>query len=297
MQRIEKYTYTFSKDNEPVATAKPGEILLFKTLDCFCEQIENESQLVAEIDLSHANPATGPVFVEGAEPGDVLVVDICNIDVADKGISCTFSDTGPLYESIEPRTREIPIEDGYAKFNDITWPINPMIGVIGTAPAEDDIACGYTGSHGGNMDSNKIAAGTRVYLPVRVPGALLQMGDLHATMGDGELSGTGVEISGEVTVKISLIKDFELNWPVTELKDRWYVNATGANYEESLILASKELARLMTPVYGWDASDILIYFSVQGFVEVNQGVKPIHDDMVNLRVGIPKTYGKTPLIK
>ena len=105
MQRIEKYTYTFSKDNEPVATAKPGEILLFKTLDCFCEQIENESQLVAEIDLSHANPATGPVFVE-VPNREMFWLDIYNIDVADKGISCTFSDTGPLYESIEPRTRE-----------------------------------------------------------------------------------------------------------------------------------------------------------------------------------------------
>lgn len=296
MQVITEYTYTFSKDNKVVAKAKPGEVLLFKTKDCFCEQITDESQHIGEIDLSRANPATGPVFVEGAEPGDVLVVDIYDIQVAASGISCTFTETGPLHDISEPRTRVIPIENGYAKYNDISWPINPMIGVIGTAPAEESIACGYALDHGGNIDSNKISKGARVYLPVRVPGALLQMGDLHATMGDGELCGTGIEISGEVTVKISLIKNFELNWPVTELHDKWYVNATGKDYDESLVIGCKELCRLMEPVYGWDATDIFMYLSIQGFVEVNQSTRPTYEEMVNVRVGIPKTAGKKPLI-
>lgn len=296
MQIIEKYTYSLSKAHEPVAKAEPGEVLKFITKDCFCEQIKDESQHIGEIDLSHANPATGPVYIQGAEVGDVLVVDIYDIEVAERGIACTFNETGPLHDLCEPKTRLIPIKDGYAHFNEVKWPINPMIGVIGTAPAEDDIPCGFAYDHGGNMDSNKITKGARLYLPVRVPGALLQMGDLHATMGDGELCGTGVEISGEVTVKVSLIKGFELNWPVTELQDRWYVNATGKNYDESLVTASKELCRLMQPVYGWDTSDIFIYLSVQGFAEINQSTRPAHDDMVNVRVGIPKTAEKGPLI-
>jgi len=115
-------------------------------------------------------------------------------------------------------------------------------------------------------------------------------------MGNGEISGTGIEISGEVLVRTSLIKNFELNWPVTEKQDSWYVNATGKDYDESLYIGCHELCRLMQPVYGWDATDIFIYLSLQGSVEVNQGARPVHDEMVNLRIGIPKVPGKKPLI-
>lgn len=297
MQIIDKSVYTFSAKNEPFTTAESGEILTFKTIDCFGGQFSSESQLVEELDLTNANPAAGPVYVKDAKPGDVLVVDILDVKVEDRGFACSMGETGPLHDVCELRTRMIEIEDGWAKFNDVMWPIDPMIGVIGTAPAEEEITCGLAGDHGGNMDSNKIKKGARIYLPVRVDGALLQMGDLHATMGDGELSGTGIEISGEVLVKISLIKDFKLNWPVTETDDKWFVNSTGKDYDESLWVGSHELQRLLEPAWGWDATDILIYLSLQGFVEVNQGVRPVHGEMLNLRIGVPKAIGKKPLIK
>ena len=91
-----------------------------------------------------------------------------------------------------------------------------MIGVIGCAPSGPDVIDGYVGSHGGNMDCKLITKGTRLYFPVRVEGALLQMGDVHAAMGDGELCGTGIEIPAEITVRVSLLKNFELHWPVLE---------------------------------------------------------------------------------
>ena len=293
---IDKSVYTFSKDNQPFCNAQPGEVLLFCTMDCFGGQFTSEDQLVDDLDLTKANPAAGPVFVEGAEPGDVLVVDVLDITVGDVGFACSMGEAGPLYDICELRTRMMPIVDGCVQFNDIRWPINPMVGVMGTAPAGEAVATGHAGDHGGNMDSKKITKGARVYFPVRVPGALLQMGDIHATMGDGEICGTGVEIAGEILVRISLIKSFALNWPVTETEDNWYVNAKGKDYDESLILASKELCRLMEPAYGWDATDIFIYLSLQGDVEINQACRPMHDDMVNVRVGIPKTAGKKPLI-
>ena len=296
MKIIDQSIYTFSKDNPPLVNAQPGEVLLFKTMDCFGEQFQSEDQLVYELDLTKANPAAGPVYIEGAEPGDVLVVDILDIQVQDRGFACSMGETGPLESISEVRTRMIPIIDGYAHYKDIIWPISPMIGVIGTAPAEEEIPSGMAANHGGNMDSKYICKGSRVYLPVRVAGALLQMGDLHATMGDGEICGTGIEISGEVLVRTSLIKNFELNWPVTEREGWWYVNSTGKDYEDSLIIGCKEMCRLMEPVYGWDATDIFIYLSLQGSIEVNQGVKPVHEEMFNLRIGIPKTPGKKPLI-
>lgn len=296
MKIIDRSVYTFSRHNEAVAEVDSGEVMLFKTMDCFGGQFTSEEQLVHELDLTRANPAAGPVFVTGAEPGDVLAVDILDVGVKDAGFACSMGETGPLHDVSELRTRMIPIENGCAKFNDVVWPIDPMVGVIGTAPAGEAVACGHAGDHGGNIDSRMIKKGSRVYFPVRVKGALLQMGDIHATMGDGELSGTGIEIAGEVLVRVTLVKGFALNWPVTELADRWYVNATGKDYDEALWLACHELERLMEPVYGWDATDIFIYLSIQGMTEINQAARPIHDDMVNVRVGIPKIPGKRALV-
>ena len=292
MKIIDKSVYTFSKDNPPFCSAKPGEVLLFRTLDCFGGQFTSEDQLMADLDLTKANPAAGPVYIEGAEPGDVLAVDILDVKVADVGFACSMGETGPLYDISELRTRMMPIVDGCVQFNDIKWPIDPMIGVIGTAPSGEPVATGHAGDHGGNMDSRKIVKGSRVYFPVRVAGALLQMGDIHATMGDGEICGTGVEIAGEILVRTTLIKSFQLNWPVTETADCWYVNAKGRDYDDSLIIGCKEMCRLMEPVYNWDATDIFIYLSLQGNIEINQACRPIHDEMVNVRVGIPKIPGK-----
>lgn len=297
MRVIKESVLTFSKDNEPVARAVPGELLLFETMDCFANQFRSEEQLVHELDLSQANPAAGPVFIEGAEPGDVITVDILDIEIQQIGFACTIGGTGPLSDQFEVRTRMIPVEDGVARFNDVSWRVEPMIGVIGTAPASGDMPCGIAGNHGGNMDSKVIKKGARVYLPVRVAGGLLQMGDLHASMGDGEIGGSGVEIAGKILARVGLLKAFELNWPVTETPDCWYVNASGPNYDTCLYEAAKEMCRLMKPVYGWDASDIQIYLSIQGNVEVNQAARPMYDDMMIFRLGIPKRADKPPLIK
>ncbi len=280
--------YTFSAENKPVDTAKAGEVLLFKTNDCFEGQIKCERDLVTEIDFSRANPTAGPVYIEDAKIGDVLVVDILNVEVGERGFACSFPGMGPLHHLCENRTKVFDIKDGCATLNDISWTINPMVGVIGTAPKEGAFPCGLAQDHGGNMDCNKIVKGTRVYLPVRVDGALLQMGDLHASRGDGEISGTGIEINGEVLVRTSLIKNFELNWPAVETDDMYYVNSTGKDYEESLINGTTEMARLMSSVYGWDTTDIFVYLSVQGSIEINQAARPFPGDMLNLRVGIPK---------
>lgn len=295
MKVIDQSVYNFSKENPPAAVASPGEVLLFRTMDCFSNTINTEKDLVINLDFSIANPAAGPVFVEGAEPGDVLAVDILDIRIADQGVICTIRGCGPLCDDMEDRTKVIQIKDGVATFNDVSFLTEPMIGVIGTAPAGEAVGDGFPGSHGGNMDSKIITRGAKVYLPVRVPGALLQMGDIHAAMGDSELCGTGIEIKGEILVKISLIKKFELNWPVTETRTHWYVNACSHDYTEALRLASKELQRLICNAYGWDKTDAYLYMSVQSDVGINQGCKPCEVEMI-LRFGTPKLPQFGPLI-
>lgn len=292
MQVITDQVYAFSKDNAPCATADPGEVLQFNTKDCFSNRITDEQTTMADLDYSYgfANPAAGPVYVSGAEPGDVLVVDILQVEVADEGTISTDDHCGPLFETTGYRTKKIPISDGMADFNGVRFPICPMIGVIGTAPDGDDVIDGYVGAHGGNMDNKLIGAGSRLYLPVRVPGALLQMGDVHATMGDGELCGTGIEIPAEITVRVRLVKGFELNWPVLETfgdQGKWYVNASAPKYDGALMNASKELQRLLMRITGWDAEETYMYMSVQSDVQISQGCEPC-EVQVSLRIATPK---------
>lgn len=296
MKLIDQSVNIFSKDLTPLYRAQPGETMVFRTLDCFGNQIRREDQLVHTIDPEVANPAAGPVYVEGAQPGDVLVVDILDIQVDSQGVICTMEEAGPLSDDCEIRTKVVPIENGMASFKDIKWQVDPMIGVIGVAPAEGAIPCELPGAHGGNMDSKMIKKGSRVYLPVFVEGALLGMGDIHASMGDCELCGTGIEIAGDITVRVSLIKDFKLAWPVTETKEKWYVNPCADDYEKALILGSKEMQRLLVNAYGWDKTDVFLYMSVQCDVEINQATKPCPIDMI-LRIGVPKLAEKPPLIR
>ena len=300
MKVIDSQVYAFSKDNEPCCTAQPGEVLVFKTLDCFSNRIPDEGTTMADLDYTYgfANPAAGPVYIEGAEPGDVLVVDVYEVDVADEGTIATDDHCGPLFETTGYRTKKIPIRDGMADFNGVKFPIDPMIGVIGTAPDGEDVIDGFVGAHGGNLDNKLITKGTRMYFPVRVPGALLQMGDVHATMGDAELCGTGIEIPAEITVKVSLVKGFELHWPVLETfgaAGKWYVNASAQEFDEALMNASKELQRLLMRITGWDAVETYMYMSVQSDVELNQACKPC-EVQLSLRIGTPKLPGFPPLV-
>lgn len=298
MQTIEDQVYAFSKDNAPCYTAQSGEVLLFKTMDCFSNRIPDESVTMADLDYTYgfANPAAGPVYVEGAEPGDVLVVDIYDVQVTDEGTVATDDHCGPLFETTGYHTKKIKIEGGMADFNGVKFPINPMIGVIGTAPDGEDVIDGFVGAHGGNLDNKLITKGTRMYFPVRVAGGLLQMGDVHATMGDAELCGTGIEIPAEITVKVSVVKDFELHWPVLETHDTWYVNASAQEFNEALMNGSKEMQRLLMRITGWSAVDTYMYMSVQSDIELNQACKPC-EVQLSLRVGTPKLPQFPPLVK
>ncbi len=291
---IESVVYTFSPDNVPVHTAKAGDELCFKTMDCFSNKICKETDLVTGFDYNQANPASGPVYIEGAQVGDILVVDVLDITVNNQGVITTLPGCGPLHETQETRTKVVHIKDGKAQFNDIEFPIDPMIGVIGVAPATGSVPCGYPGSHGGNMDCRLITKGAKLYFPVRTDGALFGLGDLHAVMGDGELCGTGLEIAGEVRVKISLIKQTALDWPVLETPSSWYVLACADEYPQALKSACVQIQQLLHQAYQWDLTDCYLYLSVQGNVEICQACKPCSVELI-VRVGVPKRLDK-PLL-
>ncbi|MDR0620397.1 MAG: acetamidase/formamidase family protein [Deltaproteobacteria bacterium] len=291
---ITSVVYAFDPANKPVHTAKPGETLVFETQDCFSNEIVREDQLTTGFNYYRANPATGPVYVEGAEPGDILSVYIDKVEVGERGVVTTLPEVGPLADKAEIRTKILKMQNGRTTFNGLDLPLDPMIGVIGVSPAKEPVACGFPGSHGGNLDSKLVKPGAKLYFPVRVPGALLQLGDLHAVMGDGELCGTGLEAAGVVTVTISLIKNTPIEWPVLETADYWYSMASDLDYTKALVAATRQTADLLGKATGWDLTDSFFFLSLWGTIEVNQACQPCPVPMV-LRVGAPKLPGK-PLI-
>lgn len=210
MYRIHKdhIIYSMSPENKPCMEVEIGSSLVFETYDCFENQIDSEDVVFQELDWNRINPATGPVYVKGAEPGDILAVTIEKIKIAEQGVLTTGANLGVIGNELNENTVKIvPIHNEHVLFSsELQIPINPMIGVIGTAPKEESISCGTPHDHGGNMDCKEIKEGTTLLLPVNVPGALLALGDLHAAMGDGEIGVSGVEVAGEVTVTVQIIK-------------------------------------------------------------------------------------------
>jgi amidase len=287
--------YNMSPKNSPVAEVEAGETLLFITKDCFSNEIQTEEDLFESVGWATINPATGPVFIKGAQPGDTLVVHIEDIEIARQGCMVTVPEMGAAGDIISmSETKIIPIKDGTAIFNDkISIPINPMIGVIGTAPEKEEIPCGTPWRHGGNMDTRLIRKGSILYLPVFVEGALLAMGDLHAVMGDGEVSVTGLEIPGKVRVKVELNKERCEPWPVLETEDYWYVIASGNNLDEAADLALKAMLEFLGKRTDINLNDRISLLSACGNMEICQIVDPLK----TIRMGISKEIMKNYKIK
>ncbi len=199
------------------AFCESGETVIFETRDCYDDNDITEDAPMGTRGEKLENPATGPLFIEGAEPGDVLKVEIQKIELREYGVMRTSTDGGAfchLYE--EPKARRfffsIHPETGRLGFwfEEKLWlDADPMIGVIGTAPEGDGVPAITPGPHGGNLDCRRIREGSILYLPVNVPGALLSIGDLHALMGDGEMGICGLETAGKVTVRVTALKEEE----------------------------------------------------------------------------------------
>ncbi len=273
----DKVIYTFKTEMEPVLTMKSGEEILVETNDCFFQQIESEEQVLMEVDFDHINPATGPIYVEEAEPGDLLKVEILKIDVADKGVAGVVPGEGILGDKAKkPIIRIIPIKDGYAHYKGLKLPIKPMVGVIGVAPGDEDGECPTETpwKHGGNMDTTDIAQGNTVYFPVRQKGALLALGDCHAIMGDGEICFTGLEVPASVKLRVSVIKDKKVTWPLIETKDSTMVVASGDDVDKAIYNATEETVELLSKALDMDFEETYLLTSIAVHMKISQVVDP-----------------------
>ena len=285
--------YAMSANNAPVARAASGDTIVFETMDCFGGQIVKETDRMGTLDWSRINPATGPVFIEGAQPGDTLKVEILRIDLAPQAATVESPGSGITgLGAAEEKTKILPVGDGKVVFNDrVVLPECAMIGVIGTAPAGEAVDTGTPDLHGGNMDCKRIGAGATLYLPVNVEGALLAMGDLHAVMGDGEVCVCGAEIAGEVTVRVTVVKGASLPLPFLVTKDAAMAIYSAKGLDAAAEGTTLRMRSFLIDAVGMKPHEAGMLLSLAGDLRICQAVDPNRTCRMELPLSILEQLG------
>ncbi|MFC6718874.1 acetamidase/formamidase family protein [Natrialbaceae archaeon GCM10025810] len=215
---------SWNNDFEPILTVEPGDVVRAECRDATDGQLGPDATPadVAAVDVSRVHPLTGPIAVEGARPGDVLRVDLLEFEHEGWGYTAVLPGAAGLGlladEFEEPAIHAWDLADDVARFVDgIEVPIDPFPGIVGVAPAEDgDHETLPPRSMGGNIDVKHLTAGSTLFLPVAVDGALFSVGDCHAAQGDGEVCGTGLEAPMTVTCRIDVESDRTIERPQFE---------------------------------------------------------------------------------
>lgn len=280
--------FNFSKDHAPVLKVSIPSTIDVETFDCFSNQLRDPSDTLEQLDWERINPATGPIFVEGAEPGDTLKVTINRINLNEKGTVCCLENEGTLGHMIEGmHFRIVPVENDVARYLDLEIPVKKMIGVIGVAPAGDPINTGTPGHHGGNMDTLMITEGATVYFPVAVPGVLFALGDCHAVMGDGEIGVSGLECPAVVNLTLDVIKGKAPEYPVLENKDEFAVIVSKPTVDEAITRATELMFEFLAErLTFYSRPEIIMLMSLVGNVQISQVVDPEK----TVRFVFPKRY-------
>jgi acetamidase/formamidase len=256
----DRFYNTFSAAHPPALKIRPGERVVTKTLDA--AGVDWNGKQIG----SGPNPQTGPFYVEGAEPGDMLVVSIEKLEI-NRGTAYSSSLLAPY--SVDPaaliarvdreprrvtwlldKTKGTARLDG-TELGSLELPLRPMLGCVGVAPARKEaISTASPGAFGGNMDYAGLNAGVKVMLPVNEPGALLFVGDGHARQGEGEVVGTGLETSMDVEFSVNVIKKVAIAWPRLENDTHVMVLGSARPLLEALQHATSEMQRWLVADYG-----------------------------------------------
>ena len=259
-----RFHNTFSSNHSPVLRIRPGDRVITRTIDA--RGFDWENRKVAE----PPNPQTGPILVEGAEPGDVLVVHIEKIE---PNRATAWSSTllapyaaDPEFLRFEGLKQQVDETWNIDKQKDTAWldsanirpsrievPLKPMLGCLATAPEKNQaIPTSTPDRFGGNLDYNGMVAGVKLMLPVYEPGALLFLGDGHGRQGDGEIVGNALETSMDVEFTVDLIKQKKIRWPRLENDEYIVVLGSAGPLLQALQHATTEMQRWLMTDYGYD---------------------------------------------
>jgi len=284
----DKCHYGWDRSIEPALKVTPGSVIEIEAVDAGGGQITAGSTLedVKNIDFERVNPVTGPVYVDGAEPGDALKVTIMSLKASGWGWSAVIPGFGLLADQFDEPALYIWEYDAQtlspaSYLKGARVPLKPFPGTIGVAPAP-------SGAHsvvnprsvGGNMDTRDLSAGTVLYLPVEVPGALFSLGDAHAAQGDGEVCGTAIESPMQVTVKLEVEKGMRLRFPrfstpgpvSRHLDEKGYEVTTGIGPDlmESARAAVSDMVDMLAARYGYSRAEAYMLCSVCADLRISE---------------------------
>lgn len=291
-----EHSFTMGPYGEPIARVRTGETVAIYTEDAFGGSITSEDDVPSEVLGAYLNPQTGPIFVEGAEPGDTLAVKIEDIEFTrDWAASCLVPYFGGLTSTNFTATLQDPLPEKVWKYRidgdvvrrgDVEIPVKPFVGTIGTSPHIEAISALSPGDHGGNMDVPDTCPGNTVHLPVRVPGGLFFTGDCHVAQGQGELCGVALEVSAKVTVTFDVIKGREIHWPRIESDEYIMVVGSARPMEDAARIAYTELVKWLAADHGYDTLDAYQLLTQVGELYVGNMV----DTTYSLVARCPRRY-------
>lgn len=279
MRRLsaEKAIHRFSRKNMPAYRVADGEMVVVETKDAFSNLVRSTKTLFEDLSMDDVNPATGPIEVSGLAAGETLCISIEEINCGSKGVIMCSPELGQLKNDVRrSRTKLVPISRNRAKFSDtVEIELVPHVGVIGVSPDSGEFPTFWPGDFGGNMDTVEAGKGSKVYLPTFVDGGMVAMGDVHASMGDGEVCGTGVEVPAEVTVVLQRAPELELKRPMIETPTSWLSYAAARTLDEAAKLATSDMVRFMMDRCGIDFEEAYMLASVAANLRISQVVDPL----------------------
>lgn len=283
----EMYLMDAKPDTRPALTVAPGEIVVVEVSEGFVG-IRDPSHLPTPFtDEAVGHPLgkiTGPIFVEGAEPGDSLRVELLAMEVGKEGVTVILKNYGLLPKEFPgPALRVSPIRDGVIHFGGLQIPVRASLGTLSTMPEVLD-HFGYAGPHGGDLDQNELRAGTICHLPVFVPGGLLFLADPHAIIGDGITCGTGLECDATVTLRVTVERPAFLDRPVIETADALQVVGTGSSLEEASRDAARAAIRYLTAGTRLSPEEAYMLCSLIGDFKIGTSPRPV----MAVRIALPK---------
>jgi len=274
----------------PTLTVAPGETVEFEVIDSSGGSITPETTAadLANWDISGILPLTGPIAIDGAEPGDAVKVTVLEFAPSGWGWSAVTPAFGVLAdqfpESVIYHWHYDPSGTVPALYGDLARvPLKPFPGVIGVAPAAPGLHDALPPRNvGGNLDVRDLAAGTTLYLPVEVPGALFSIGDTHAAQGDGELAGTAIESPMSVALKLELVKDAHLKGPWFDTPGPVTRHLDGAGYHvasgvapdlmAAVRAATANMIDVLGRLHGLDPTDAYLLCSVCADLRISEVV-------------------------
>jgi amidase len=264
MQRLsrDKYIYEMSADSPPAYEVDLGETLIVEVWDAFAGRYTVHKD--KQDDEERANPATGPIYVRGIEPGDAMAINIIDITPVGDGILNTASGR-----------KILDVDYEFAYYNEtLSIPLRPMIGVVGVAPAVGVLDGKLPTDQGGNMDTNDVCEDSILCLTAQVPGGLLMMGDVHAYMGEGESNGMGIEVAADIMIGVHKWDEKLSSLPFIIREESVISIASADTLDAAAWRAVEEMRGIVMNTLGVDADEARLLVGVLGNVRVSQIVNP-----------------------